>query len=224
MTDETVDTLNEKIREKTDSFKTLWDESPVMTRMVFNTKMDQIQRSCKIEHRRRQLVKEKNDNAKTLTKIGRQNTIIALVFLLFLLLFQYVPFFQSEVYQSSSPQERAEAALIFGGFGLTVIFFRELYAQIELNSTKNKLDIIQLLPDNLHVENGFYNYFVGYDDGDDEDGYDFNYKPNVRDELEDKKRQLGILKSKEKLLIQTNGELKISDLLYERWVFYEDID
>ena len=224
MTGETVDTLNEKIREKTDSFKTLWDESPVMTRMVFNTKMDQIQRSCKIEHRRRQLVKEKNDNAKTLTKIGRQNTIIALVYFLFYHLFQYFTFLHTELYQSSSPPERAEAALIFGGFGLTVIFFRELYARIELNSTKNKLDIIQLLPDNLHVENGFYNFFVGYDDGDDEDGYDFNYKPNVRDELEDKKRQLGILKSKEKLLIQTNGELKISDLLYERWVFNEDID
>ena len=155
MTSDTLETLEEKIQEKTDSFNQLWDTTPETNRVVFNNKMEQIQRSCIIEHRRRKLVKERKDSEKSLTEMRKRHGIYGLVFLLFLLLFQYVPFFQSEVYQSSSPQERVAVALIIGGFLTTVFILRDLAAWIELNSKKNKLDIIQLLPDNLHVENGF---------------------------------------------------------------------
>jgi hypothetical protein len=217
MTSDTLETLEEKFREKAVSFNQLWDTTPETNRVVFNNKMEQIQRSCIIEHRRRKLVKERKDSEKTLTEIRKQNGIYGLVFLIFLLLFEYVPFFQSEVYQSSSPQERVAVALIIGGFLTTVFILRDLAAWIELNSKKNKLDIIQLLPDNLHVENGFYNFFV--EDEDDEDDYDFDYKPSIRDELEHENINLEMLKSKERLLIEINDRLKTSSLLYDRWSF-----
>lgn len=217
MTSDTLETLEEKIREQTDSFNQLWDTTSETNRVVFNNKMEQIQRSCIIEHRRRKLVKERKDSEKALTEMRKRHGIYGLVFLLFLLLFQYVPFFQSEVYQSSSPQERYAVAFITGGFLTTFFLFQDLTAWIDLNSKKHKLDIIQLLPDNLHVENGFYNFFV--EDEDDEDDYDFDYKPSVRDELEHEKIKLGILRSKEKLLIQINDRLKTSSLLYDRWSF-----
>ena len=210
MTSDTLETLEEKFREKAVSFNQLWDTTPETNRVVFNNKMEQIQRSCIIEHRRRKLVKERKDSEKTLTEIRKQNGIYGFVFLIFLLLFEYVPFFQSEVYQSSSPQERVAVALIIGGFLTTVFILRDLAAWIELNSKKSKLDIIQLLPDNLHVESGFYNFFV--EDEDDEDDYDFDYKPSVRDELEHENINLEMLKSKERLLIEINDRLKTSSI------------
>jgi hypothetical protein len=212
MTAETLETLEEKIREKKDSFNQLWEQTPDINRMVFNTKMDQIHRSCKIEHRRRKLVKEGKDSKKALEKVRKQNGIFGWVILLFLSFFEYFTFLQPEFYQSSSPQERAMVAMIIGGFLITIFLVRDLAAWIDLNSKKNKIDIIQLLADNLYVEDGFYNFFVKDDDDDDDD--DFDYKPSLRDELEHKNKKLGILKSKEKLLLKTNYEMKNSDLLY----------
>jgi hypothetical protein len=217
MIDEAMDALDKQILVKKEHFLRLWGETSEINRVVFNDKMDQIQRSCKIEHRRRKLVKEGKDSKKALEKIRKQNGIFGWVFLLFLSFFEYFTFLQPEFYQSSSPQERAMVAMIIGGLLITIFLVRDLAAWIDLNSKKSKLDIIQLLPDNLHVEDGFYNFFV--QDDDDEDDYDFDYKPNLRDELEHKKKKLEILKSKERLLMQINDRLKTSSLLYDRWSF-----
>ncbi|CAN1556289.1 hypothetical protein MCEREM21A_02419 [Sphingomonadaceae bacterium] len=221
MTADTLEILEKKIREKTDSFIKLWDETPEINRVVFNNKMEQIQRSCIIERRIRRLVKEGKDSKKALEKIRKQNGIYGLVFLLFLVLFQYVPFLQSEVYQSSSPQERVAVALIIGGFLTTVFLLRDLTAWIDLNFKKSKIDIVQLLPDNLHVESGFYKFFV--EDNEDETAWfnkmltgDFSVELPLRDEFEHEKIKLGLLESKERLLIQINDNLKTSNLLYDR--------